>query len=138
MGVDKEKTENLILEKINDEEKERFTFLNTSFEEIENLPKCDLLVSNFAIPFCHPQNFDKFWKTICNSIKSGGYFLGNFFGLEDGWKINKKMIFLNIEQVREMFEDFEMLEIKEKIYDAKTGMEIMKHWDVIDVFAKKK
>ena len=67
-----------------------------------------------------------------------GYFLGNFFGLEDGYNINKKMIFLNIEQVREMFEDFEMLEIKEKIYDAKTGMEIMKHWDVIDVFAKKK
>lgn len=26
----------------------------------------------------------------------------------------------------------------DNIKDAKTGMEIMKHWDVIDVFAKKK
>ena len=102
------------------------------------MPKCDLLVSNFSIPFCHPQYFEKFWKIICDSIKSDGYFLGNFFGLEDEWNANNKMGFLNIDQVRGLFEEFEILEIKEKVYDAKTGMGVMKHWNVIDVFAKKK
>lgn len=126
------------MEKLNNEEKERFTFLNSSFEEIRDLPMCDLIVSNFAIPFCDPNYFEKLWEVICNSINSNGYFLGNFFGLEDEWKGKKKLMnFFDIDKVKSLFKDFEIVEICEKKYDKKTGMGILKHWDVIEVFARK-
>ena len=129
----------MLREKLSSEESERFTFSNISFEEIEELPSSDLILSNFAIPFCKPLFFEEFWETICSSIKSGGYFLGNFFGKEDEWHGKKKLMsFLDINEVKELFKDFEIIEINEKIYDKKTGMGILKHWDVIEVFARKK
>ncbi len=112
--------------------------MNSSFEEICELPICDLIVSNFAIPFCKPNYFENFWKIIHNSISINGYFLGNFFGIEDEWNDKKKlMVFFDIDKVKSLFKNFEIIEINEKKYDKKTGIGVLKHWDVIDVFARK-
>ena len=98
-----------------------------------------MIVSNFAISFCNPVFFEGFWKIVSNSINKNGYFLGNFFGINDEWNgIKKGMSFFDITQIKELFEEFEIIEIKEKIYDKKTGMGVLKHWDVIEVFARKK
>lgn len=69
-----------------------------------------------------------------------GYFVGNFFGLNDSWaKIKEQMVFLSKEQVLDLFKDsFEILEINEIEKDGKTGLGKIKHWHIFNVIAQKK
>ena len=72
-------------------------------------------------------------------LKSG-YFVGNFFGLNDSWtKIKKEMTFLSKKQILDLFKNsFEIIHFKEIEKDAKTGLGKMKHWHIYNVIAKKK
>ncbi|MBR3132972.1 MAG: hypothetical protein IKG42_02685 [Clostridia bacterium] len=68
-----------------------------------------------------------------------GYFVGNFFGLNDSWaKIKDKMVFLSKEQVIKLFEKFDILYFEEIERDGKTGFGKMKHWHTYEIIAKKK
>ena len=69
-----------------------------------------------------------------------GYFVGNFFGLNDSWtKIKKEMTFLSKEQTLDLFKNsFEIIHFNEIEKDGKTGLGIMKHWHIYNVIAKKK
>ena len=69
-----------------------------------------------------------------------GYFVGNFFGLNDSWtKIKKQMVFLSKEQILNLFKDsFEIIYFNEIEKNEKTGLGKMKHWHIYDIIAKKK
>lgn len=69
-----------------------------------------------------------------------GYFVGNFFGLNDSWtKIKKEMTFLSKEQTLDLFKNsFEIIHFNEIEKDGKTGLGKMKHWHIYNVIAKKK
>ena len=83
--------------------------------------------------------FQKLWNKINDSILKDGYFVGNFFGINDEWKSTKEeMTFLTKEQVIELFKDFEIIEFKEVEKDGATGLGKMKHWHIFNVIAKKK
>lgn len=68
-----------------------------------------------------------------------GYFVGNFFGLNDSWaKIKKEMVFLSKEQILDLFKNsFEIIYFNEIEKDGKTGLGKLKHWHVYNVIAKK-
>lgn len=135
LGIDKEVTESLIRGKLTENENSNFKFIQSDFENLDELPKMDLVLSLFSLPFCSPDKFYDLWENICNSISEGKYFLGNFFGKNDEWNCKKKMTFMSLEEVKKLFENFEILTISEKEYDKPTAMGKMKHWDVIEVFA---
>ncbi len=136
-AIDREDTRELIEEKLDNKEKERFNFICQNFENIE-LEKTNLIVSNFAIPFCSKKNFNEFWEEIVDSIEKDGYFVGNFFGLKDSWaKLKPGMVFLTKEQVLNLFEDFEIVEFEENEKDGKTGLGKMKHWHTYNIIARK-
>ena len=63
--------------------------------------------------------------------------MGNFFGINDGWKDKKKIVFLDKQQVLDLFEKFEIIAFQEIEKDAKTGLGKIKHWHVFDIIAKK-
>ena len=69
-----------------------------------------------------------------------GYFVGNFFGLNDSWtKIKKEMTFLSKEQTLDLFKNsFEIIHFNEIEKDGKTGLGKMKHWHIYNAIAKKK
>lgn len=68
-----------------------------------------------------------------------GYFVGNFFGVNDEWQQSKdEMTFLNKQQVLELFSKFEIICFKEIEKDGMTGLGKMKHWHIFNVIAKKK
>ena len=139
IGIDKNDTEELIRNRLNEKENTQFTFLKSKFGDLEIIEKNDLIVSNYSLSFCLPLSFTKFWRKVSDSIKVGGYFLGNFFGKNDSWSQEKKnMIFFDIEEVKKLFQDFTIIEMNEKEYDKCTAMGKMKHWDVIEVYAKHK
>jgi hypothetical protein len=137
--MDKEQIESIIRVQLTPEQNARFNFIQADFESLEELLKVQLLVSNFALPFCDSTYFDKLWINVCQSLSDGGYFIGNFFGLNDEWNTsNSKMIFHTKEQVLELFKEFNILYINEIEYDKNTAMGKMKHWHVIEVVAKHK
>lgn len=137
LAIDRENVEERIAKRLNDKELEKFTFQQQNFESLE-LEKNNLIVANYCLPFCNKNKFEELWNKIESSIDDGGYFIGNFFGTNDGWNgIKKKMIFLSREQIMVLFNEFEIILFKETEKDALTGLGKMKHWHIFDVIAKK-
>ena len=89
LSIDRENTREIISRKLNNEEVKRFRFRSQNFENIE-LEKTNLLVSNFSIPFCDKEYFNKFWKKITDSILKDRIFRWKFFWIK--WLLgrNKK------------------------------------------------
>lgn len=138
LAIDREDVETRIVSKLLVEELEQFEFFKQRFEDIE-LENSNLVVANFSLPFCNKNDFKKLWAKINHSILKDGYFVGNFLGDKDEWKIAKeKMTFLTKDQVMELFRDFEIVEFKEVERDGLTGLGKMKHWHIFNVIAKKK
>ena len=71
---------------------------------------------------------------------ASGYFVGNFFGLNDSWNSSKEqMVFLSREQILDLFKNnFEILVLDEIEKDGKTALGKMKHWHIYNVIAKEK
>lgn len=137
LAIDKEDTEAIIKERLTKEEQERFTFLKSVFGEM-NLPKTNLVVANFSLPFSKKEYFNLIWNKINNSLLKGGYFVGNFFGKKDSWVENKKnLIFLSENEVKDLFTDFELIQFNEIEKDAKIASGEEKHWHIYDIIAKK-
>lgn len=138
LAIDRESVEERITKRLNNEELEKFRFQKQNFESLE-LEKNNLIVANYCLPFCNKNNLKELWNKINNSILKDGYFVGNFFGINDEWKSTKEeMTFLTKEQVIELFKDFEIIEFKEVEKDGATGLGKMKHWHIFNVIAKKK
>ena len=138
LAIDREDVETRIVSKLLVEELEQFEFFKQRFEDIE-LENSNLVVANFSLPFCNKNDFKKLWAKINHSILKDGYFVGNFLGDKDEWKIAKeKMTFLTKDHVMELFRNFEIVEFKEVEKDGLTGFGKMKHWHIFNVIAKKK
>lgn len=138
LAIDREDTKDIISSKLNDEELRRFRFNRQDFENIK-LEENDLIVANFSLPFCNKKDFKEFWNTIVGSILEDGYFVGNFFGVNDSWVDEKEnMVFLSKEQVLKLFEEsFEIIKFQEIEKDAKTALGKIKHWHLYEIIAKK-
>lgn len=138
LAIDRENVEDRIKKRINTQEYlNKFRFQQQNFEDIV-LEKNNLLVANYSLPFCNKNEFTKLWKKIEKSILKNGYFVGNFFGVNDEWNgLKPNMIFLNKPEVLELFRNFEIIEFKEEQADRKTGLGVMKHWHLFWVIAKK-
>ncbi len=138
LSIDKEDTKERIIRRINKEELSKFSFQQQEFEDIK-LENSKLIVANYSLPFCKKDKLGELWNKIKASITSEGYFVGNFFGLNDDWNGEKaEMTFLSKEQVIELFKDFEIIRFKETEKEALTGLGKMKHWHIFDIIAKKK
>lgn len=132
LAIDSSDVEKMISSKLSDTEQEKLKF------ESLKLPKCDLLISNNSLPFCEKKYFYQMWEEICSSIKNNGYFVGNFFGINDEWNTKEdKRTFLSKEDVIKLFNDFEILEIQEIKKNKPTAEGKMKHWHTIEIIAKK-
>ena len=138
LAVDKENVEERIAKRLTSEELQRFKFKQQSFENIR-LEKTKLIVANYSLPFCNKDKFEDLWNDIKLNIQKDGYFIGNFFGINDSWHMSKaEMKFLSKEQVIDLFSDFEILLFREVEEDGKTGLGKMKHWHVFHVISRRK
>lgn len=112
---------------------------NSSFEEFD-FPEneYDIASAMFALPFIKPKKFDSVFLKIKNSVKSGGIFCGQFFGINDTWSTNPVMTFHTKEQILNLLEGFEIIKFEEV---EKNGVAIiggMKHWHFFNVICRKK
>jgi len=78
LSIDKENTESIIREGLSAKELEKFHFQNCFFGEM-NLPKVNLVVANFSLPFSKKEYFNLIWKKIKDSILDERIFCRKFF-----------------------------------------------------------
>ena len=136
ISIDKENVEERISKRLSTEELKRFKFQKQNFEDMM-LEKSDLIVANYSLPFCDSQQIEKVWKKIIDSIRPNGYFVGNFFGINDSWNKEKSQItFLTKIQVENLFEKFNIIKFNEVEKDGITGLGKMKHWHIFNVIAR--
>ena len=77
LSIDKEDTESIIREQLNQKESENFKFEKCFFGEM-NLPKVNLIVANFSLPFSKKEFFNDIWKNITNSLSNERLFCWKF------------------------------------------------------------
>ena len=78
LSIDKEDTEDSIREQLSPKESENFNFKKSFFGRM-NLPKVDLIVANFSLPFSNKELFSDIWKNIINSLSDERIFCWKFF-----------------------------------------------------------
>lgn len=138
IAIDKEDTEKMIRSSLQEEEQNYLKFIKQDFENNIILQSCNLLVANSSLSFCNRKNFDDLWKKIVDSISKDGYFVGNFFGINDSWANRPNMAFFTKEEVIKLFSSFKIINFKEVAKNGKTALGVEKHWHIFNVIAKKK
>ena len=133
LAVARQLNEAYILNRLNDEEKNKVSFLETSFENIE-LPMTQLITSFFSIPFCNPDYFNDLWNEIYDSLEDNGYFVGQLFGDRDDFKDYPLVNTFTIDEVRELLKNYNIIKLEEVEYVRKIDN---KKWHFFDIIAKK-
>ena len=119
-------------------EKNKMEAFTTSFENFafpEN--EYDIASAMFSLPFTEPAHFDTVFGNIKKSLKKGGIFCGQFFGINDEWSKNPKMTFHTEVQAKELLNGLEILSFKEVEEDGTTANGTPKHWHIFHIIAKK-
>jgi tellurite methyltransferase len=136
IAVDQEQVPEELIKDINSN---NFKFIRSSFEDYnfqENF--FDLINAQFALPFNSPQTFDRVFDKIKKSLKPGGIFVGQFFGIRDEWaKENRSMTFHTKEKVTELLADMDLLEMSEIEKLGKQANGQSKYWHFFAVIARK-
>ena len=84
--------------------------------------RMEMMIENFdAIFYYDKDKFNELWDKIQNSIISNGYFVGNFFGVNDEWNnAGTRRTFFTKKQVEELFDNFEIIFFEEFDKDGTT------------------
>jgi tellurite methyltransferase len=106
-----------------------------AFENI-SLPTADLIYAGFSLPFCKPAHFAKLWNSIETSLGNTGRFAGQLFGERDSWAADPNMTFHTLEQVRGLFENFD-IEVFKQVDEDGQAVSGPKHWHFYNIIAKK-
>lgn len=107
-----------------------------------NLPISDAIYANYSLPFCETIKFPDKWLSLESQIKMGAVIAFVFFGENDDWKhYTEKFTFHSSEDVLNLLGNYEIIHLENKEYEGKSmrpsGEIVEKHWNVIEVIAKK-
>lgn len=119
--------------------KDRFNYHISSFEKFDFTEnKYDLINTSYSLPFNPPQSIEQVFNKIKRSLKTGGIFVGQFFGDRDSWKKTKpEMTFHTRQQVEQLLSGLEIIELSEEEKDSKPTIGVLKHWHLFHVIARK-
>ena len=133
LSVDKHLNKNFILDRLTDNEKKNVVFMENSFENVI-LPKTDLIVAFFSIPFCSRDEFDNLWNKIYDSVNENGYFIGQLFGDRGVWNPSLNVNTFTKEKIEEYLKLYKIILFEEKEFIRKSDN---KKWHYFDIIAKK-
>lgn len=98
----------------------------------------DLVNAHFSLPFTRKDQFSAVFARLKSSLKPGGIFVGQFFGVNDTWYTPESLMsFFTVEQAREQLAGMEILEFEEEDQDGATADGTQKHWHVYHITARR-
>lgn len=108
-------------------------------------PQASLTIAALSLFFCPAGEFEDSWKKISGSVMPGGVFCGTFLGPKDTWAISgdvfgngtRPVISHSANEVRALFDGFEIEGFDERDVDGNTSVGIEKHWHTFMVTAKR-
>lgn len=106
------------------------------FEET-HWPTADLVNASFSLPLCPPALFPDLWRRICQSLKIGGRFAGQFYGMHDSWSESLETTHLRRNEIETLFANFALEFFEEEETDALTPKGRIKHWHIFHLVGKK-
>ncbi|OJU64068.1 MAG: hypothetical protein BGO01_18185 [Armatimonadetes bacterium 55-13] len=95
----------------------------------------DLIIAAYSLFFLTPEQHQVVWNRIYAALKPGGYFLGEFLGVNDDWA--DQMTTHTAEQVTELLSRYETIYREDVDRDGFVSMGSPKHWHVFHVIARK-
>lgn len=124
--VDKESLEETDIKEL---PQSRINLVKSSFEDFTfPIEEYDIINAQYSLPFNSPQSFNFVFNKLKNSLKVNGIFTGQFFGVHDEWSGQKlDMAFHNLQQVKALLSDMEILEIEEVDKDSRLANGTPKH-----------
>lgn len=106
----------------------RLEIRQARFETV-TLPRCDLLNSSFALPFCEPAHFPALWTGITAAVRPGGLFCGQLLGERDSWA-SKGVTVVDAAALRRLLREWDVLLHREEEEDGHTAVGRPKHWHI--------
>lgn len=98
----------------------------------------DLINAQFSLPFTPPDTFPAMFARLKASLRSGGVFAGQFFGVNDQWKAEgRPLTFVTREEAEELLADLEVLELAEEDADGHVANGRPKHWHTFHILARR-
>jgi tellurite methyltransferase len=118
---------------------EQVTFVLSRFEDFEFRGNpYDLVNAEFSLPFINRGHFLPVFAKLLNSVRDGGIFTGQLFGVNDSWNVeNSGMSFHTRAEVEELFRDFELLQFEEEDHPGTTKLGEPKHWHIFHIIASR-
>jgi SAM-dependent methyltransferase len=99
-------------------------------------PECNLVNSSFALPFCPPEAFPRVWEQIVVSLRPGGRFAGQLFGVHDEWA--GRVVVHSRAEVEALLAGFDAERLDEVEQDGTIVTGAPKHWHVFHVVARRR
>ena len=100
-------------------------------------PEADLINSSFALPLCPPDAFTRLWPRITASLRPGGRFAGQLFGVRDSWFGDPTITFHTSDEAEALFRGFAIELFREEEEDGHTPRGRPKHWHIFHVTARR-
>lgn len=132
VAVDREKFADQI-------DNEKFSFVQSSYDDYE-FPEAsfDLISAQYSLPFNGPVDFEKLWQGIIRSLRLGGIFVGQLFGLNDEWNVvGSKLVFHSRGQVEALLSGLEILKLEDVERDGKLANGQSKRWHLFNIIVRK-
>ncbi len=116
---------------------DRFTYTIARFETFAfPVGTFDLLSAQYALPFIHPDHFDRVFDAIVAALNPGGILVGQFFGDHDDWVGTPGMTFHGANAVRRRLQPLTVLRLTEEDRDSQTLNGTPKHWHIFEFIAR--
>lgn len=109
-----------------------------SFEDLHDWPQVDFFFAFHSLPFCKQEFFKNTLEKSFQSVKAEGLYVGSFFGLEDEWVADQRVVGISADDLKKSLIEFDLLHFEETKEIGKTVMNGPKMWHVIEVIGRKK
>ena len=118
---------------------DRFTYAISSFEDFDfPVAGYDVINAHYALPFIHPEAFDRVFTAILGALRPGGLLVGQLFGEEDSWAGTPGMTFHSEARARALLSGHRLLHFEvENDPHSKTLSGKSKHWHAFHLIAQR-
>lgn len=115
----------------------RLSVVQAALEDV-HIPRVDLVVASFSLPFCRPERFGDLWGRIVTALAPGGRLCGQLFGDRDTWAALPDRTHHTRAEVDALLAPFAIEHFEEAEKDGTDALKVPKHWHVFHIVARKR
>jgi SAM-dependent methyltransferase len=119
---------------------DQVSFVSSRYEDF-SYPRdaFDLVNAEFSLPFVGPGNIAAVLAGLFGTVRPGGIFTGQLFGVNDSWNVSGSgMNFQTRADVEHLLRGWTLVELEEEDHPGATKLGEAKHWHIFHILARKR